>query len=67
MTEAEFIETLRKADAGDVDAMKLSTGYLLQFAKQFLEAGRRDLAQDFMARAEIYYQKATAADPSWIT
>ena len=46
--------------------MKLSTGYLLQLANQFIEAGQLDVAENAIAQADIYQKKAMAANPTWI-
>ena len=66
MTEAELVATFRKADAGDIDAMKLSFFYLLELARQFLEADQIDVFEKTMAQAAIYKEKALAVDPTWL-
>jgi len=66
MTEIEFNEIIRNAEAGNLDAMKQVTFLFLQLANIHMQEGRLDQANLCMSQADTYKRKAMIADPTWI-
>jgi hypothetical protein len=66
MTDAEFNEIFRLAEAGNTEALKQATFLCLQLANVHMQEGRMDQANLCMTQADTYKRQAMAADPTWI-